>query len=136
MADDDKDDFNVLVESAELLEGTALEFSYASNWMAMQRNLKKKQPDVIFLDLNMPIKDGFECLISLRQDHVYKEIPIIIYSTSTSKADIDKAHRLGANYFVIKPDTHEKVATLLKRITAMTEQELQSKQAREKFVIA
>jgi len=134
MADDDKDDFILLQEAAQKL-GTPIEITYAPNWMEIWRQLMKQAPDVIFLDLNMPVKDGFECLDSLRQERKYKKIPIIIYSTSTSKTDIDKAYSTGANYFIVKPNTMDEIARVLERVKGMTKEELSHVPPREHFLI-
>jgi CheY-like chemotaxis protein len=133
MADDDKDDFHILEEVAKIA-GDSIKLTYAANWMDLWRNLLKKTPDVIFLDLNMPVKDGFECLQILKADKNSKSIPIIIYSTSTNKTDIDRSYKLGANYFIVKPNSMEDIATILKKISGMTKEELQQPE-RDKFVI-
>ena len=85
MADDDKDDFYILKEAAEKT-GESLKVSYVANWLELWRFILKTLPDVLFLDINMPVKNGLECLQLLRQDRKYDNIPIIIYSTSVRKA--------------------------------------------------
>lgn len=60
-------------------------------------------PDVIFLDLNMPRKNGFECLKEIRQTAKLREIPVIIFSTSDNAQAIDKTYSLGANFYMQKP---------------------------------
>lgn len=75
----------------------------------------KTLPDVLFPDLNMPVKNGIECLQLLREDRKFDSVPIIIYSTGVSKNDIDKAYRIGANYFIVKPNTIEDIAGMIKK---------------------
>ncbi len=106
MADDDRDDFIILQEAAEKA-GEDFEITYTSNWLELWRSVMKALPDAIFLDLNMPVKDGIECLKLLRAEGKYDKLPVIIYSTSTNKNDIDKAYEAGANYYIIKPDSFE-----------------------------
>ena len=62
-------------------------------------------PDYIFLDINMPTMDGKACLKNLKRDHRFKSIPVIIYTTSTNKMDIDQCRQLGATDYIIKPNT-------------------------------
>src|SRR6185369_17886102 len=54
-------------------------------------------PQLILLDLNMPLMNGFECLTVMKQNDRLKPIPVIIYSTSGNKEDIDRSFNLGAH---------------------------------------
>ena len=64
---------------------------------------KKKRPDIILLDLNMPKKDGREALEEIKSHLNFKNIPVIILTTSQAKIDIQKIYDLGANSFIQKP---------------------------------
>ena len=59
-------------------------------------------PDFIFLDLNMPLMDGKECLAELKRDAKLKDIPVIIYSTSDYIKDIEDTRKLGAAHYLTK----------------------------------
>jgi len=61
-------------------------------------------PDIILLDLVMPVKDGFTMLSELKASEAYKNIPVIITSNLSQKEDIDKAKGMGAMDFIIKSD--------------------------------
>ena len=61
-------------------------------------------PDIILLDLVMPVKDGFTMLAEVKANEAYKNIPVIITSNLSQKEDIDKAKALGATDFIIKSD--------------------------------
>lgn len=63
----------------------------------------EERPEIIFLDVNMPIWDGVRTLQALKSDAQFNGIPVIMWSTSTLQRDIDLAHRLGAAAFVTKP---------------------------------
>ena len=134
MADDDKDDFYILKEAAEQA-CKPLKISYAANWLELWRFILKTLPDVLFLDLNMPVKNGLECLQLLREDRKYDKIPIIIYSTSINRTDIDKAYKNGANYFLVKPNAIEDIANMIKKLCSMGKEALLSIPPREEFVI-
>jgi CheY-like chemotaxis protein len=73
-------------------------------------------PDYIFLDVNMPLLDGRECLMRIRAAKEYSEIPVIIYTTSTRKNDITDFKSLGATEYVIKPNTFAEVMKYLSKI--------------------
>lgn len=60
-------------------------------------------PDFIFIDLNMPGIDGKECLVEIKKRAQLKGIPVIIYSTTSQKQEIDDLYQLGADYFFTKP---------------------------------
>jgi CheY-like chemotaxis protein len=66
-------------------------------------NSKKTLPDLIILDINLPIINGFEILEHIKSGTSLRHIPVIIFSTSSYKNDIEKAYKLYANCFVTKP---------------------------------
>ena len=64
-------------------------------------------PNLILLDLNMPRKNGFDVLKEIKENEQLRKIPIIIFTTSQTARDIDKAYDLGANCYISKPQTVE-----------------------------
>ena len=77
-------------------------------------------PHLLFLDLNMPRKNGFECLKEIRSNEKLKDIPIAIYSTSASEKDIDETFNNGANIFIKKPNDFNLLKQILyKAITGI-----------------
>ena len=60
-------------------------------------------PDFIFIDINMPLMNGLDCLEKLKEDEKSKKIPVIIYSTSQYQKNSDYTRELGASYFLTKP---------------------------------
>ena len=60
-------------------------------------------PDVLFLDLNMPRKNGFECLAEIKQVARLKSIPIVIFSTSFEQEVVNQLYQDGAHFFIRKP---------------------------------
>jgi CheY-like chemotaxis protein len=73
-------------------------------------------PDFIFMDLNMPVMNGFDCLDYLKNQKEYRDIPVIIYSTSKNLNDINKTKLLGAKWFMTKPDDFNVLCKKLKKI--------------------
>ncbi len=74
-------------------------------------------PDFIFIDINMPLMNGLDCLEKLKEDEKLKSIPVIIYSTSQYQKNSDYTRELGASYFITKPIDIKKLPQLI--ITAM-----------------
>ena len=76
-------------------------------------------PDVIFLDLNMPRKNGLECLKEIRNNTKCKKIVIAIYSTSASEHDIEETFRNGANVFIKKPNDFQTLKKILSDVVTL-----------------
>jgi DNA-binding NarL/FixJ family response regulator len=60
-------------------------------------------PHITFLDINMPLKNGFECLAEIRATQQLKNNPVIMFSTSESEDIISKSYSLGADKYIVKP---------------------------------
>tara|TARA_R110001599_G_C12272062_1_gene661595 strand:+ start:8204 stop:8647 length:444 start_codon:yes stop_codon:yes gene_type:complete len=60
-------------------------------------------PDIVFLDLNMPRKDGREVLTEIKTDAMLRHIPVVILTTSDSEQDIERSYELNANCYITKP---------------------------------
>ena len=67
------------------------------------RHANAARPDLIFLDLNLPRKDGREILAEIKADPDLKRIPLVIFSTSMAEPDIVATYDLGANSYIVKP---------------------------------
>lgn len=72
-------------------------------------------PDLLFLDLNMPRKNGLECLKEIRSDENLKEISIAIYSTSDNEKYIEETFLNGANAYITKPNNFNKLKQVLEK---------------------
>lgn len=64
---------------------------------------KSETPDLILLDINLPLKNGHEVLTALKEDESTKKIPVIMLTTSSSKKDIDQSYMEHVNCYVVKP---------------------------------
>jgi CheY-like chemotaxis protein len=105
LADDDLDD-RLLFEDA--LKDVSIDstLTMAKNGQQLMEILHDKvppAPDVIFLDLNMPRKNGLECLEEIKQTEKLRDIPIVIFSTSMQENAIMDTYKRGANFYICKP---------------------------------
>jgi two-component system, chemotaxis family, response regulator Rcp1 len=76
----------------------------------------KVDPDLILLDLNIPLIDGFEILKDIKANDKLKNIPVFVLTTSHNQEDFFKAYELQANCFMIKPLCFDEYDILLQRI--------------------
>lgn len=105
LADDDESDRLIFREVLEELEIKPIVHT-VNNGMELMAYLSDKNaplPQLIFLDLNMPRKNGIECLKEIKSNKKLKDISIAIYSTSDSEKDMEETFRNGANVYITKP---------------------------------
>ena len=76
-------------------------------------------PDLLFLDLNMPCKNGYECLVEIRQRPELQNLPIVVYSSSTHMTDIQKSYVHKADLYMVKPFNSVHLRNALESILQM-----------------
>jgi CheY-like chemotaxis protein len=81
--------------------------------------LQSYLPDLLFLDLNMPCKDGVQCIKEIREDRVYNRLPIVVFTMSSHDNSIQTAYGFGANLYMIKPNEYSKLLQSLNSILLM-----------------
>ena len=115
LVDDDTDDHEVFKMALQETEGAVLFAGVTGGEQALKTlDNRAVKPDVIFLDVNMPMLNGFETLQQIkRQDHL-RDIPVVMYSTSSSSRDEHNAIRLGAVAYLSKPSTLRELSEYLK----------------------
>lgn len=112
--DDDNDD---QVFFSEILDELKLGFTcgYASNGREGLEMMKGvPAPDVVFVDINMPVMNGFQYLEAVRREELDRNIPIIMLTTSSMKEDQELARELGAVGFISKPGSFRQFREILK----------------------
>jgi DNA-binding response OmpR family regulator len=76
-------------------------------------------PHILFLDLNMPCKTGFDCLKEIRENSKFNNLSIAIYSTSSSEKDIEETFIGGANIYIKKPNDFSALKKVIKDVVNM-----------------
>jgi CheY-like chemotaxis protein len=98
---DDDEDLRILCQIN--LEMGGFRVCLAANGQEALQVAQSDQPDLILLDLMMPVKDGWECLSDLKQDKALRDIPVFIITGKSQKEDQDRAFASGAEAFIPKP---------------------------------
>ena len=107
LAEDDEDDAAIFREVlVDINSNVALWVTV--NGVALMTLLSKATvlPDLIFLDVNMPLKNGLECLREIRSNHGWSNIRIIMLSTSALPEQIELAYESGADLYLQKPTSY------------------------------
>jgi CheY-like chemotaxis protein len=115
LADDDMDD-RMLFEDAVSDLKLSIDLQVVKDGAELMDYLLTSaiiMPEILFLDLNMPRKNGFECLEEIKSNAVLKEIFIIIYSTTESQKEIDVVFAQQANLFIKKPNSFTELKNIL-----------------------
>ncbi|MFG4003833.1 response regulator [Flavobacterium aquidurense] len=106
LADDDEDDCDFFKEALDELSFPAVLVTVNDGVQLMDflaSITAGDLPDILFLDLNMPRKNGHECLTEIREKEALKDLPVIIFSTSLDNEIVDKMYAKGATYYIRKP---------------------------------
>lgn len=105
LADDDIDDCHFFKEALEALPQTTV-LTTVHDGDELMKYLSKnieRLPHVLFLDINMPRKNGFECLAEIKNNEALKDLPVVMYSTSGLKEKINILFNTGADVYIRKP---------------------------------
>jgi CheY-like chemotaxis protein len=102
--DDDEDDLSIFTDAVESMSKKIELKTYNGGEKLLTAIYNPPPtPHVVFLDLNMPGKNGFDVLTELRSFEEKNNIPVVIFSTSSEPGIIEKCRILGANFFITKP---------------------------------
>ncbi|MBR9845493.1 MAG: response regulator [Algicola sp.] len=136
LTDDDEDDrlfFQESIESIDI-ETELVVFKNGDELMRYLNSENAKLPHLIFLDLNMPIKNGLECLKEIKASDQLKDLLIAIYSTSSSEKDIETTFINGANIYINKPDNFNSLKSSIEKVLKINWQYHTSNLNRETFL--
>jgi CheY-like chemotaxis protein len=107
LADDDLEDRNIIFEAMEVINASELIHFAENGEQALDVLAKNHNPEnvprLIVLDLNMPKMNGTQTLKKLKDDERFKDIPVIIFSTSINPFEKEKCMTLGAYSYITKP---------------------------------
>lgn len=136
LADDDRDDRFFFSEALKELpvQATLTTIEDGEKLMLYLVENSDQLPDVLFLDLNMPRKNGSECLLEIKKNEKLKKLPVIIYSTSLNNEVADQLYQNGAHYYLQKCNFPELRKSLDRILVILTENP--TRPTKEKFIIS
>ena len=122
LAEDSADDVSLFVRALKRAD-VAIDMDVVNDGIEALEYLRRMNhyanapiPDFMFLDLNMPRKNGHEVLVELKKDQHLKTIPVIVLSTSNAPTDILDSYAVGATCFITKPEDFEELKTFVLKL--------------------
>ena len=115
LIDDDTDDQEIFLEALKEISHSVHCLVQSAAQEALKKLISKEiHPDVIFLDVNMPIMNGHQFLTEIKKISDLKNIPVIMFSTTSHTHTIQISKELGAHDFITKPSNFDKLVNILK----------------------
>lgn len=115
LIDDDRDDAELFKEALSELDASIGFEHYEDSKEGLRTLLERHNglPDIIFLDINMPVVSGWQCLTEFKKSEHLKDIAVIMFTTSSQQREKELAKELGAEGFITKPSDYKTLKTML-----------------------
>lgn len=136
LADDDIDDCFIFEEIIKEIT-LAIDLTIVKDGVDLMELLSSSPeiPHVIFLDLIMPGKTGFECLSDIHADSKFSNLPIVIFSSPYDPAIADRIYKKGAYYYMIKTSNFAKLKKVIHQVLTQISHKKYAKPHKEEFVL-
>ncbi|NLP58657.1 response regulator [Lutibacter sp. B1] len=137
LVDDDEDDrflFKEAIEDIEMNTNLSL-FKNGKEFLDYIFKPDIILPELVFLDLNMPVINGIQCLTEIRKNNDLSALSVAIYSTSSSDKDIEDTFVKGANIYIKKPNDFNKLKNVLEKVLKINWQYFTSGLNKENFLL-
>jgi len=131
LADDYFDDCNFFKQALEALP-LSIQLQIVNDGEQLMNHLNvnsESLPDILFLDINMPRKNGVECLAEIKRNEKLKDLPIVVFSTSNSQEKINLVFKTGAHVYVHKPGDFGQLKQVILHALPVATENLYSKGA-------
>ena len=113
LADDDDDDVFLFRNALAQIRQDVKIITARNGVDCMNLLMESSLPDLIFLDINMPLKTGLECLEEIRKDDRLKKLKVVVLSTASTRDLVDTAYKKGANLYLRKSFSFEEFKKIL-----------------------
>lgn len=136
LTDDDVDDKELFLDALTEIpvEAKVKQFENGVELMADLFS-DRPLPDAVYLDLHMPMMNGFECLDEIRSIPEFSGIQVIMYSTSNNEKEIEELEAVGADQYICKPSSFNQLKTLIYKSLNIVAQSKKEKKNESKFKI-
>jgi CheY-like chemotaxis protein len=124
IAEDDQDDVDILLEALMRIDSN-LKVIVSPDGFQCLKKLQTVAPDIVLLDINMPLMNGRECLAAIRKNPDLKNVNVVMYSTSIFPHDVSFFEQHNADYF-IKPVNFSMLVQTLNDIIVQTAENVQT----------
>jgi DNA-binding response OmpR family regulator len=118
LAEDNKE-HRLLFEKAIVAIDRNIRLTTVTNGEELLQLLSHYVPELLFLDLEMPSKNGMQCLQAIRANKTYDTLPIVVFTATRRSNNIQLAYGMGANLFFAKPPDYEVLVLSLRAILQM-----------------
>ena len=98
--------------------------------------LKERIPDILFLDILLPCKDGTTCIIEIRKNKDYNHMPVIMYTSMNNPEYIDECYKNGANFYLLKSNSIHELTENLRKIFSVDWKNLMYYPPKQQFVLS
>jgi CheY-like chemotaxis protein len=137
LAEDDNDDILLFKEALNELP-VSVHITTVTNGQQLLEWLNKKGkklPDVLFLDLNMPRKNGFAALGEIKRNQKLQNLPVVIFSTARDEEMIKQVYNDAAHYYIRKPSDFTDLKKVIYRVLKLIADRNISLPNRDKFIL-
>lgn len=135
IADDDKDDVRLITEALQDIMPSCNCIQTKDGIATLHFIKTNVHPDLVFLDLNMPLKNGINCLKEIYNEKLLPDTPIVIYSTSKDVSDTDESYKYGAKFYIVKPASFTELKRIIKRAISILGKPLAERVDKSNFVL-
>ena len=135
LAEDDLDDVDIFKWA---MDKTKIPHTirHAENGEVLFVLLKQKIPYILFLDIEMPCKDGLSCILEIRKNRAYDNLPVIIYTSYSSDKYVEETYRSGANLYINKMGSMEHIIDNLKKVFSIDWKKYMHYPARDEYQVS
>lgn len=135
LAEDDSDDVYIFDYALKEL-GISYELRHAKDGEILFVLLKNKIPYMLFLDIQMPCKDGITCIMEIRKNREYDRMPVIMYTSYLRNNYVEDSYRNGANFFLAKTGGFAELVGKLRKIFSLRWDDYLHFPTHEEFILS